>query len=62
MDNVGLQLQTRRDILKVHTKKMPLEDVSLEDLARDTEFYTGADLESLCKEVTTRCNTAGCSS
>ncbi|XP_041365342.1 spermatogenesis-associated protein 5-like protein 1 [Gigantopelta aegis] len=43
--------QTRMEILKVHTKKMPVEDVNLEDLAKDTEFYTGADLENLCKEA-----------
>ena len=31
---------------------MPLgADVSLEELAQKTEFYSGADLQSLCKEV-----------
>jgi transitional endoplasmic reticulum ATPase len=42
----------RLQILKIHTRKMPLaKDVDLEDLARKTENYTGADLEALCKEA-----------
>ncbi len=44
--------KARLEILKVHTKNMPLgEDVSLELLARKTEYYTGADLENLCREA-----------
>jgi len=43
---------TRFNILKIHTKKMPLDkDVDLKDLSRVTEFYTGADLENLCREA-----------
>ncbi len=44
--------EARLKILKVHTRKMPVaEDVSLEDIAMRTEFYTGADLENLCREA-----------
>lgn len=39
------------EILKVHTKRTPLIDVDLEALAGQTERYTGADLENLCREV-----------
>ncbi|XP_029904246.1 ATPase family gene 2 protein homolog B [Myripristis murdjan] len=44
--------QTRLAILKVCTEKMPLDaDVCLEELATQTELYSGADLENLCKEA-----------
>ncbi len=44
--------RARLEILKVHTRNMPLsEDVSLEKIAGETEFYTGADLENLCREA-----------
>ncbi len=42
----------RLNILKIHTKKMPLaKDVSLTDLAKRTIGYTGADLEALTREA-----------
>ena len=42
----------RKEILTIHTKKMPLDSsVSLDDLAETTEGFVGADLESLCKEA-----------
>ncbi|MFA6329158.1 MAG: AAA family ATPase [Candidatus Micrarchaeia archaeon] len=42
----------RRDILKVHSAKMPLDkDVDLADLAKKTEGYSGADLEAFCREA-----------
>ena len=42
----------RRKILEVHTKDKPLaEDVDLDDLARETEGYVGADLEAVCREA-----------
>jgi transitional endoplasmic reticulum ATPase len=41
----------RNNILKVHTKNMPLaSDVSLKELAKKTEGFTGADVESLVRE------------
>ncbi len=42
----------RLEILKVHTKNMPLhDDVDLEELANMTEGYSGADIEGLCREA-----------
>ncbi|MEM3199479.1 MAG: CDC48 family AAA ATPase [Candidatus Micrarchaeaceae archaeon] len=44
--------ETRLAILKVHTKRMPLsKDVNLEELAKLTDNYTGAELENLCREA-----------
>jgi len=44
--------QGRLQVLKIHTKKMPLaKDVSLNDLAKKTEGYTGADLEAFVREA-----------
>lgn len=42
----------RRRILGIHTGKMPLaEDVDLDDLARRTERFTGADMEDLVRRA-----------
>lgn len=42
-------LEARKEILKIHLKKKPLaEDVDIEELARRTEGYTGADLAAVC--------------
>jgi len=44
--------KARLEILKVHTRKVPLaEDVDLERLADMTEGYSGADLEALVREA-----------
>jgi len=44
--------KSRLHILKIYVRKMPLaEDVNLENLASMTEGYSGADLESLCREA-----------
>jgi transitional endoplasmic reticulum ATPase len=44
--------KARVEIFKVHTRKLPLaEDVNLEELARKTEGYTGADIAAVCKEA-----------
>ncbi len=41
----------REDILKVHAKNKPLgDDVNIEDIARTTVGFTGADLENLLNE------------
>ncbi|MEM3469579.1 MAG: AAA family ATPase, partial [Thermoproteota archaeon] len=42
---------SRLQILKIHTRRMPLEGVSLEEVAKRTEGYSGADLEALCREA-----------
>ena len=45
-------VQGREEILKVHAAKKPLgEDVDLQELARTTAGYTGADLENLMNEA-----------
>jgi cell division protease FtsH len=45
----------REAILKVHTRKMPLEgSVKLERIARATPGFSGADLESLANEAALR--------
>ena len=42
----------RLNILKIHTKNMPLQKgVKLSDLAKETEGFTGADLEALSREA-----------
>jgi SpoVK/Ycf46/Vps4 family AAA+-type ATPase/intein/homing endonuclease len=42
---------TRLEILKVHTKDMPLtKDVDIKAISKETSGYSGADLESLCRE------------
>jgi transitional endoplasmic reticulum ATPase len=42
----------RREILEVHTRRMPLaEDVSLDRLSSTTHGFVGADLESLATEA-----------
>jgi transitional endoplasmic reticulum ATPase len=41
----------RLQILKVHTKNVPLKDVDLEGLAAKLEGYVGADIESLVREA-----------
>ena len=45
-------LETRKAIISVHTKKMPLEkDVDLDIVAKATEGYTGAEIENLVREA-----------
>ena len=42
----------RLEILKVHTRKMPLaHDVDLEQLAARTDGFVGSDLAALCREA-----------
>ncbi|MBI2147738.1 AAA family ATPase [Candidatus Woesearchaeota archaeon] len=43
--------ETRKTIFEVHTKKMPLKNVDLDELARLTEDFVGADIEAVCKEA-----------
>jgi len=44
--------QTRLEIFKVHTKAMPLDkSISLQELAKRTEGYSGADIEAICREA-----------
>jgi transitional endoplasmic reticulum ATPase len=44
--------ESRKKILEVHTEFMPLaDDVSLDKIALETEGYSGADIENLCREA-----------
>ena len=44
--------EARLSIFEVHTKDMPLaDDVDLKKLAKNTEGYVGADIESVCREA-----------
>ncbi len=43
--------RVRLEILKVHTRSMPLEGVDIEELAVELDGYTGADIEGLCREA-----------
>tara|TARA_B100001113_G_scaffold456_1_gene441 strand:- start:5631 stop:7700 length:2070 start_codon:yes stop_codon:yes gene_type:complete len=45
-------IEGRYDILRVHTRPMPLEqDVNLEDIARESVGFVGSDLDQLCREA-----------
>jgi transitional endoplasmic reticulum ATPase len=43
--------ESRLDILKIHTKGMPLKDVDISKLVEPTEGFTGADIKSLVREA-----------
>ncbi|HII71726.1 TPA: CDC48 family AAA ATPase [Candidatus Woesearchaeota archaeon] len=44
--------KARNDIFKLHTSGMPLaKDVSLSQLAKVTDGFAGADIESICREA-----------
>ena len=44
--------KTRLEIFKIHAKSMPLaKSVDLEDYAKKTDGYTGADIENVCREA-----------
>ena len=44
-------LTGRVEILKVHSKNMPLENVNLETVGRQTSGLTGAELANICNEA-----------
>jgi transitional endoplasmic reticulum ATPase len=43
--------KARRAILEVHSKDMPLKAVKLDEIAKRTEGYVGADIEAICREA-----------
>ena len=43
--------ETRQEILNIHTKEMPMKKINLDDIVKNTEGYSGADLEALVKEA-----------
>jgi len=45
-------IEAREEIFKIHTKDMPLaSDISLLDISYQTEGFSGADIEGLCREA-----------
>ncbi|UCD92172.1 MAG: CDC48 family AAA ATPase, partial [Methanobacteriota archaeon] len=45
--------EARKKIFEIHTRHKPLaKDVDLENLARETEGFTGADIANVCNEAT----------
>lgn len=46
------EAKARKMIFKIHTKGMPLsKDVDIDTLVKQTEGFSGADIESLCREA-----------
>lgn len=46
----------RMEILRIHTRNMKLDkDVDIEEIAKDTHGYVGADLAQLCSEAALQC-------
>ncbi|MCF7862155.1 CDC48 family AAA ATPase [Candidatus Woesearchaeota archaeon] len=43
--------KARLEIFKVHTKNMPLDNIDLADLAKRADDFSGAEIESICKEA-----------
>ena len=43
--------KSRLAILEIQSKRMPLDDVDLKDIAAKTDGYVGADLSALCREA-----------
>ena len=47
--------EARLEIFKIHTAKNTLaENVSLQEIVEETEGYTGAEIEAVCREATMR--------
>ena len=44
-------LETRQQVLRIHTSKMPVENVDLHDIADRTAGYSGAELAAVCNEA-----------
>jgi len=43
--------KSRKEIFKVHTANMPLDNVNLDALSEQSEGYAGADIEAVCREA-----------
>ena len=41
----------RREVFQIHTRNMPLEKISLEDYAKITHGFVGADIMAVCREA-----------
>ncbi len=45
-------LETRKEIFKVHTKNMPLDkNINLDEMAENSDGWTGADIEAVCRNA-----------
>jgi len=44
-------LEARKEIFKIHLEGTPLEEVDIEELAENTEGFTGSDIESVTREA-----------
>ncbi|KYK26208.1 MAG: ATPase [Candidatus Proteinoplasmatales archaeon SG8-5] len=44
-------LEARKSIFRVHTRNMPLKDVSIDWLAGESDGFVGADIEGVCREA-----------
>jgi len=55
--DIGVPDETgRMELMRIHTKNMKLaEDVDLEQVARETHGFVGADLAALCTEAALQC-------
>jgi len=55
--DIGVPDETgRMEVMRIHTKNMKLsDDVDLEQVARETHGYVGADLAALCTEAALQC-------
>ena len=47
--------EARQMIIRIHSRKMNLKDVSFKDLARRTEGLSGAQIKAMCTEAGMRC-------
>jgi transitional endoplasmic reticulum ATPase len=43
--------RARLEIFKIHTSRMPLKGINLNKLAKETDGYSGADIEALAREA-----------
>lgn len=47
----GPDKESRKEIFKVHTEGMPVKGIDVDELAKKTEGYAGADIEAICREA-----------
>jgi len=43
--------KAREEIFKIHTKNMPIKGINIEELAKMSQGYVGADIEAICREA-----------